>query len=395
MIHQVLMGCGDFSVRLRPDTPDVVIDAIGSGDLLVVTPTRLADATDRATVLGQARYTGRLDTFTGDRLAMSGQSVLCYLGDGDNPSRGSFLVGSPITGPKTFSQFVTAAFAAGNRKGGLSLGSAFSSPATVINGDQIADTEATRDAFNRFCKIVGAEYRVNADGTFDWGAPGVLWKSGVNIDTLLMTTCDGDDVDINALRVTRWSVTHEMADAIGAVYVRGSGGAVSLNGYYYFVDFSGAGFWAPSKVVTASTSDAGECSAIGAAVLAEAHTGHFQIQATVDCDDVGQYFTGGQPGDWVSLYDERNRLKDVANSGVYKGRTILPLNTHRVIEWTVPLRRQGVYVIQMAGNSSVPQFTNSVLDLSEFFEAETTDPTLVLSTSNPMTLTDAVTGARY
>lgn len=390
MIRQTLMGLGDFSCRLRDDTPRSITDELNEWDLLVITPGIVNDgAASRANLLAQARYVGRIETMDAKRRAWAGESIMVFMGDGDNPPRGPFdPTLAPITGPKTFAQFATAVFASPDRVGGLTLGTAYSSPATVINADGVQGNEAPRQAFTRLARIAGAEYRVNPDGSFDYGIGTSLWKSGAAVDVLLSPNRVGREADGTVgLKVTNFRAKHISSELVGGEVVQGNVTLYDsgiLGGWY---GFDGSTSFSPRKYLTTSSSDLSDLAAYGNNYQAANFIPRYEISCDVDEFDLGQYFTAGQPGDYVMLYSPDDRIVDTANQYAFAGEMIHPLLTHRVIEMTTPIQKgQGAYAI------SITTGTNTVYNLTDYMVWEKGTSSLKLATQLPTTPSQAING---
>lgn len=391
-IHQTLMGLGDFRCRVRDDTPRSMTDNINEWDLLVITPGIVNDgAASRANLLAQARYVGRIETFDATRHDWAGESALVFLGDGDNPMRGPFdATLAPILPPKTFAQFVTATFATPARVGGLTLGTAYASPATVILGDGVQGDEAPRQAFQRLAKIVGAEFRMNPNGSFDFGDPATLWKSGANIDVLLAPDRAGHEADgLKGLNVSNFKAKHIASEQVGGEVVQGNGTLYDSGILGGWNGFDGTTSYSPRKYLTTSSSDIADLAAYGNAYQAANFQTRYEISCDVDEFDPGQYFTAGQPGDFVAIYSPDDMIVDTSNQRAFQGEWIHPLLTHRVVEWTYPVRAgMGVYVI------SITTGTNTIYNFTDYMVWETGTTSLKLATQLPFNPSQAVNGTR-
>lgn len=395
------MKPGEFSFELTDSCPTSVRARLKTYDHIVVTPARITDSgLGRTQLVGEARYTGRIEMIEGWK-TFSGSSLMSWLGDGDSPSKGGFgppgfIGGTAITGPGNWKHFVDAVFAEDLRRNGLTLGTYHSAFTTTIADDQIGENEAPRTAFDRFARITGNEYRVNADGTFDSGDPSALWKSGTAVDLVFTRSATGDDADgIKGVHVTDFRATLDGADLTNNPVVRGptqenGGGAGTVRGF-------DGNFVAINKLFPVQTDDLGDIVGIYDYLSASRFpttSGRFEIRLKTDAYDIGRYLTAGQPGDWIYVYDRDSFIVDgflFAHSPttniVYRGETIFPLDTHRIVEISWPIREgMGVYLLKTRDG------TGAVVDLSEFIKWETADTDVVLSTQNPLTLSEAVQG---
>lgn len=380
MIHQVLMGCGDSSVKLMDSAPIDLRLKPFLRDHIVITPNRLDPASLTSTeLLAQARHTFRIDDIA-DRTTFSGPSLLAWLGDGDSTPKG--VSGFNTAGPKTFTQFVTGIFNS-TAPGGITQGTAYGSSGTSVSDTFTFAKDSMRGFFERLREVVGDEFRVNPDGSFDWGQPHSLWKYGASKDLLLSATCDGDDVVVHGL------------EAAGPFTIKESGKSFA-NGQY-----------ATDGRHTATTLTSGTCGLNGTgATIIKAMTvsdatawttspdaaDTVEITCPVNTRDIGRYLTSGQPGDYVYLYAPKQGLWTDAHQITFRGECLFPLTEHRVIETTWPVG-PGFGVYHLASNDDQAFFagaSNTVTDWSDYVDRESGPTTLVLGTQRRMSLRQAI-----
>lgn len=391
-MHQVLMAVGESSVTLRPTAKHSLRMAPVLRDHIVITPTRLDDPNvDAETLYSLARHTFRIDEIT-DRLTFAGPSLMVWLGDGDTPSKGGWtspaVVGAIV--PKTFSQFVAASLPVNN----ISEGTAYSSSATSMY-ETMTDTETPREAFLRMHNLTGVEYRVNPDLTFDWGAPGSLWKSGANITLLLSKDHDGVDLDgLVGLRVVgRFSTTESGSEFANKFRSQSDDGSLSSTATVSnCTDALGVDYAIIAKFAEVNTAEQDDVDA-RRVEMANQYVDTFEVSCSVDCFDFGQYLTKGQPGDFVYLYDPDTLLINRSNQKAFGGEVVFPISTHRILEFTAPIQRgMGVYHVASNDTGGLGPASMTVTDWSDDFEPDMQPAQLVLGKTPPLTLAKGING---
>lgn len=391
MIHQVLMGLGDSSITLKADTPRDVRQTPVRGDHLIITTGRLFDSDITASVLkAQAIYSMRIDRIENDDLTFSGPSIMAWIGDGDNPSKGFISsIGFGGVAPYTVTTLVNALTWPAN---GISKGSNFGSSPVSVNDTFVNLT--TRAALNRWCRITGDEYRVNADGSLDWGAPdsSTFWRFASSMTLLLMEGAAGRDLDgIDGMPVTRFEVSKSGADFINFSAAQDDALTTVDTG----VGTVRGGFTAATTLVgqfeggipTGSTVDRAN-TMITKGVDQEIIT----VSIDPKVEHVASYFTKNQPGDYVYVYNEERRLIDLSNQLPYRGALVHPRSDLRVLEMKTPVTRSnGVYLYPTEYHQhGVAAGTAPIVDWADYVEFETAGAELVLGKRSQLSLRDAI-----
>lgn len=373
MITQVLMQPGSCSIELKADAPLDIRLAPRLRDHIIVTPGRIFDTAITPAVLkAAARHSFRIDQMT-NRTEFAGPTIAAWLGDASSPSKGPLLSLGPAA--YTLTGLINAFTWNIN---GLTKGTAYSSPATSITDTLLHSSHTAM--LKHWLQFIDGEYRVNASGSLDWGSPGGLWKSGAAVD-LLLTRGPGERLPSgqNSITVDRfdvpesgddWANGHWAVDAtpafVGGTLITEGGFAAGTNAFVSVWD---------DTVHTAG--NAGPRTTEMQAEYVDQKT----VSATVSgVFDLCSFFTAGQPGDYVRLYDPERGLVDTANESVHAGQTIHPLTSHRVLEMTTPVQRgMGVYHYATAYTQpSGPAGTEAITDWSDYIEYETSSATLTL-----------------
>jgi hypothetical protein len=315
---------------------------------------------------------------------------MVWLGDGDSPGKGWFYNEIGTSGPaglnKTWQQMLnlTVAVRADMRQG-LTFGSYFTPTATTIVADDLANVPGTyvciRDAMRRWARITGNEYRVTAAGVIESGSPGHLWQATPTV--LIAKDIDDVEVALDVVRVNQWDVKSDGSNYADFIYFDNSGGAAAATSGYGFDGATASGI---AKYLTSPSTNATDGTNQATNDLTSRYTDKVTVKATVDQFDPS-IFTACQPGDYVYLYDERNRLVDTANRVNAGGRQITPTKAYRLVDMNYAVDgTKGVWLAQTWGG------TNVVTDVSEWVEVETGGGSLTFSTQPELTLAEAANG---
>lgn len=379
-VRQILGSLGEWSVTLKPETPRSIRLAPVKRDHVVITPGYVADRNPTAAALfAQARYTGRIIDI-GDRLTFSGDSVLGWIGDGDSPPRGP-LSYYPGLLTDTFATYLSHYLPAN----GITIGTGYSSPAAGAVR-RASGLESLRSALDRMALDVDAEYRVNHDGTLDYGAPGSLWKSGAAIDTILTLDPAGNEPGLNGLQVARFDVKESGARAVSGAQINHNTGAYDPAGPSLGYGFDGVTA-ADVHYVETFNGDAAAAAVRWSQVIAQ-RSDTQTVTAEIVTPDIGRYMTRGMPGDWLYVFDPETGLADYTNPGpVYRGQPTYPLESLRIVEADWPVSSNfGLFHIASNGG------TNAVTDWTPYVAYETGTTMLTLAQLAPLSIRKAVNG---
>jgi hypothetical protein len=351
------MGSGSFSITLKDDTPQSVIDACTLvGTQVFVGPqvdvAGMADATLLAAMKAAKAYAGvildRPDPFT-----IEGGDLSWYLGQPDGPSPTLTDVGIALSGSRTTTQWIDAILPAK----GLTKG-------TVTNGTPIVDgvipplSASPLAAIQWVCLQSGVEYRVNCDGTVDVGPSTTLFPAPTaTAATVITRDRAGDEGSIEGVQASALARRRSAWDVASRAVAAYDGTAAALRFVTAsqtptdvdWVDFAGAAYGARDIYVDAEVlPTAAKAQLIADTTIARHALDQREVTLTTETHNVvGDVL----PGERVFVYDPISGLFDLAGTQVeQRGRLITPVGL-RVAEVTYPilpglgvfLRRGGVW----------------------------------------------------
>lgn len=323
-VNEVSMAQGQWSLRLRPDTPRFVTDQLDYFGHVAITTGRVNPAAVGDGLLKAARYVGVL---TGKTLAdpatpksISGAGMTYWLGDQDdkgsvfetavNLSAASFhtAIGSLLPS----SGAVTAGFISTSVPGTITQSYQWVSPRTAITG---------------VCSLMSgsgvnaAEFRVNGDGTIDAGLVSELF---VTTPVAAITRRSaGPDARVRALRGVLQNASDVIDYGTRAVVLAGStptaGSANAASVPYRDVHGNTVKI---TRVVSQPSTAAGNATAAAAAVLAQ--YGAPRNGLTLSTDEYDMRGTVAV-GDYLWLYDPDAGLVDTTQEVRLRGELINPV----------------------------------------------------------------------
>ena len=370
-VTQRLMSPGTFSLKLRDDTPFSIISAIDRGDHVVVLPTRLdpIGGFSDASLLAAATdggYTGVLTNQTSPT-DLAGHGLEWWMGTpkgygvGTSGTQGLLTTAVSQTAA-TLSTWVTALCPPS-----LTVGTVTNTGLSTLSNAYQGLTR--REALASVCMLLGAEYRINADGTIDAADPDLLFTStptvvvtrrpgsaephitGINGSTIV-TAVDVDDYFSKAVVVTKGT-----GAAATATTVSGSAFGLDLLGNTVYVE----------RYIDAPDVSASLATLLGNAALAKFNTERRELTLRSSTYNITRDV---RPGDTVWVYDQIAGLTDAANQVVYRGDLLTPLAL-RVMGLTWPVERgMGVYARRTTGAG-----TATWTDLSDYVVWETGEVT--------------------
>lgn len=365
-ITRRLMKPGTWSLKLRPDAPHSVFSRINQYDQIVVLPTRLdpvAGFSD-ASLRGAAHYAGVI-TRKPTATDLSGHGLEWYFGTpkGYGPGTAStqgLLTTAVTQATATLSTWVTALCPPA-----LTVG-------TVTNGSlpTLSDSFAKvtrREALDAVCRQIGAEYRVNPNGTVDAGAPATLFGSTATV--VVTNKEEGRDGPFQGLEGSLIVTASDVDDYItrAIVITQGEGAAATattVSGTASFRDYAG-NVMHVERYIDAPTALAANAGLIGTAAVNKLNAVRRDLRLSSRTYNVSRF---AEPGDYIFVYDPVQGLHDPANQIIYRGEVITPMLL-RVFGLTSPIENgMGVYVRQPTGVG-----TANWIDVTDWVVWETSD----------------------
>jgi hypothetical protein len=359
MITEQLMRPGRFDLSLVKNTPYRIWSAVDTLDHIVITPTKLIDPKlfSDAAILDAAIYTGVV-TGKPTKRSFTGQGLAYWLGTDDG--RGSIYETA-----KTFTNDTLSTVVASLLPSSITSGTITN---TGTNLWYVFRYITPREALHFACKVMGAEWRINPDGTFDAATRATLF---VTTPTSVIVRNSGgrdgarayngiDATEINVAQdidgyTTKAIIIGQQGD--GAEFTVGTATAsVSKTDFFNnTVVFK--------RMVDAPDTPSNNVSSLATNVLAQYPALRQHLTLSSETYAVP---TIVRPGDDVYVFDAEAGLYDTTRQLRWRGEVITPAKL-RCKEYTWPvLRGMGVYARR---SGATPVYT----DLSEYVSYDDDD----------------------
>lgn len=337
-VTETIGALGTWSVALLPETPQSILDQLrdrsGSpayfGHIAIhlgqLNPSLYGD-----NLLKSSRFTGVYRSFAQDGTdtpTISGPGMSMWLGDEDQ--KGAVIEAlSTITG-QSFVATIRSLLPTSVHEGTLFT----DVPGTFTGTFQYIDP---RSAIDYVCTTMGAEYRVNGDGTLDAGLVSDLYRT---IPTVAVVAKDaGVDMNLRAL-LGEYSTAEDVNDFTTRVLLlaQGDGSATATGsadisgGLNPYKDIFG-NVVKMTRMVSESGTDTGN-----ATVRAQLNLNQFTSTRDALTLDTSEYDIKGDivVGDNLYVYDPAQQLVDNTQEIVFRGAKINPI-TLRCTESTWPV----------------------------------------------------------
>jgi hypothetical protein len=380
-VSEIPMGIGQWSMQLRADTPQAVINQIGYFGHIAITTSRVNPALVGDGLLRTARYVGVVMGLTrgGSSVAgtapqpstIGGPGMAFWLGDADDKgsvfetavslSAASFHTAIPLLLPS--SGAVTAGFISTSVPGTLTQSYQWVSPRTAISG---------------VCQLMGgagssaAEWRVNNDATLDAGLVSELYAT-VPVAAITRRQ-SGADTKLRALYGSIQNAADVTDYTTRSVVLAGATptvGAANLGSVPY-TDLHGNTVKL-TRVTTQPSTAAGNAGAAASAVLALYNAPRNAVALSS-----GEYDIKGviNAGDYVWVQDPDSGLYDVTQEVHLRGEVLNPVLMRCVeLDWPIVTGYGAAY-----RNGS-----GAWIDLSDYLVPEAGPTTIVVgSTARPL-----------
>lgn len=370
-----VMAQGDWSVKLRSDTPNAILRQVGTPySLIVVTPARLqSSGLSDSAMLGAARYVGVM-LRPGPQLELGGAGLPWLLGDdqGRQP-----LEAAVTQTAASLTTWITALLPAGLTVGTISGAGTLTGSFRWVS---------SREAIDAVCQAFAVEWRVNNTLTVDTGTSTTLYGA---TPTAFLVARDGPR-DVGTITGVTGVVSSQWdwegyASKVVLVGNAGRGSSGGASAYYG----PGGALLTLTRLVEAQEAQPGSESTLAAQVLAGMSSTVRRVSVTTSSYDVaGKVALGAN----IYIYDPLQGLQNSANQVAYRGAFLSPA-TARVLAVTSPIERgMGVYVRNRDASAA------SYVDLSDYVEwdgpggsLELGAPSLTIQTSSPTNVAESWT----
>lgn len=359
-VTERVMGLGDWSLRLRPDTPQSLLDSISTpfSEVLIASGRLPASTTSDATFLSAALYTG-VCLRPGPQLELSGCSSNWYLGD-ESGGAGYFASGKNISAGT-----LSAALATTLSGTPFSVGSVGS--ASVLAWDT-GPTNA-RGILAGLAGQTNMEWRVNPDRTVDVNSVAALY--GATPTAIVVRRQGPQQVEapwgLHGTVQSTWDwEAYGSQVHIWTLAAKGTAGGASPyrgpDGNYLTI---ARGYEMPEL-------PSGSEGSLASWWLAQINRAVRTVEVTADTFAVTGYAKCGAS---VWLYDPVSGLVDTANPVQYAGEVIWP-TAARIVSVTWPIERGMSVLIRQHDGTAV-----TYVDLTDWVEWESPGARMEVSTA--------------
>jgi hypothetical protein len=360
-VTEIKQALGGWELRLRPDTPREILDALTFYGHIAVIPGQVDPKQYGDNLLSTARYVGVYrgkDSQTGYTLKGSGMAF--WLGDEDDKGD-VFETAVTLTGA-TFAASLTALLPAG----GAVIAGTLNAIAGTYTGKH--QWETPRQAITYVTDTFGGEWRVNGNATLDAGTVAQLY----NVTPTALVTPRGKGADLLRKALEgRLSMGVDVEDVTTRVVLlaEGSGESIATGSANApatpFKDIRGNAIKA-TRIVSESGTES-----TNAAARAQLQLNRFvNARRSVELSS-GEYDVKGtfKVGDYLDVYDPENGFYDILREVYWAGDRINPMAL-RCVEMTWPIPD---------GWTVAFRDINGVwIDLSRYYVGEGGDTTIVV-----------------
>jgi hypothetical protein len=374
-VSEVLKALGSWEIKLLPQTPRDVLDALDYFGHVAIVPGRLDPAQYGDNLLTTARYVGVLRTRTvgddgrtsapQDDLSVGGVGMAFWLGDEDG--KGDVYENAVEPASASFATTINMLLPA---SGAVTAGTIYSVTGQYTGHHQY---ESPRAAIGYVCDTmsttsVPVSWRVNGNGTLDAGPDSNLFVT--NPTCVITTRNAGEDMALRALPGSV-DVTRDVEDYSTRVVLLAEGdgtsiatGAASISPATGYKDIHGNALKL-TRLVSESDTATGNAETRAQLALSQFTSTRNALQlSTSDYDVHGSFVVG----DRVWVYDPDSGLIDTTTEITFRGQRINPIKL-QVTETQWAITKQYTVAYRTSAGAWV--------DLTQFVEWETDNTSTV------------------
>lgn len=376
MITEQLMATGSWNLRMREDTPRVVLDAIKPFTEIFVFPSRPPLSRPDADAMTVARWAGIVHR-PGPQFEIGGPGLAGWLGVGDV----SYDVDGSAVLPEgevaalgagwTLDYWLDAAIIPGTR-----LGRGTTGPTGTVSG--IYQWITPRELLDSIADAFSAEWRIRPNMQLDVAAYEDLYGG---VSPVVVTRKLGGRDHIYVALDGHFASAVDVEDYASRVVVLGADNRGASGGSSAWAGPEGVVVRA-TKVVNVPDVPNGLEATTAASIAALFNDARRQVTLSTSFFDVAGELG---VGDLVSLHDPQNGIEDLAADPIFfRGQVIHPV-TVRCHGITWPVRR-GMGVALRAQSGATVTWT----DLSDYVEFEDGDATIEIGAAARLLRSDRV-----
>ena len=365
-VTEIKQAIGQWSLRLRPETPSEILDALTYFGHIAIVPGRVNPAEAGDNILAAARYVGVYrGRSAADDFELRGGGMALWLGDEDD--KGDVFETAITFNAATFATVIAGLLPPG---GAVTSGVIGSVPGTYTGSHQwqtprqaltyVTDTYSTPSA--------PVEWRVTNDGKLDAGLVSGMYvtdpkallvrkDSGRDLSTVVFpgTMSLSKDAEDLTTRVVL------LAEGEGASIATGSANAPATP----YKDIHGNPI-KMTRLSSESETSAGNANTRASLLLNRFTNPTSAVELSASAYDIKADFV---VGDYIDVYDPVNGFVDAARERYWKGERINPVAI-RCVEMTWPI---------VSGWTVAFRDSNGLwIDLSPWYVAESGDTTIVV-----------------
>jgi hypothetical protein len=368
-VSEILKALGSWDVKLAPNTPRDVLDALDYFGHVAIVPGRLDPAQYGDNLLAAARYVGVLRTRTigddgrtnapQDDLSVGGVGMAFWLGDEDG--KGDVYENAVEPASTSFATAINMLLPA---SGAVTAGTIYSVSGQYTGRHQY---ESPRSAITYVCDTmsttsVPVSWRVNGDGTLDAGPESDLFVTDPTC--VIMAVGAGEDMTLRALPGSI-DVTRDVEDYSTRVVLLAEGegssiatGSADISPATSYKDIHGNTLKLTRLVSESDTATANAATRAELALSQFTSTRNALSLSTSDYDVHGTFTVG----DHVWVYDPDSGLVDTSTEVTFRGLRINPIKLQVTeTQWAITDR----YTVAYRSGAGV------WTDLTQYVEWET------------------------
>lgn len=365
-VTEIQQALGQWSLRLRPETPREILDALDYFSLVAVAPGRLNPVQTGDNLLSAARYVGvlrgRVDN-SGEATEVFGAGMAFWLGDEDD--KGDVFVNPVTVASASFADAIRAVLPP---SGSITEGTLHAIPGTFSSSFQY---QTPRKALTYITDTYSTDtypvsWRVNGNGTLDAGRDVDLYVT--DPVTILVRKEGGRDMFTRGfagrmglgLDVEDYTTTVVLlAEGEGAATVTASASQATpyLDRYGNMVKLV--------RLISESETSAGNAAARATLQLNRFRNARPEVELTTDEYDVSGDLA---VGDVVAVFDPDAGFTDPAREMWWKGQPINPIAL-KVVELTWPVPAGWTVALRSS-------LDGSWIDLSDWYVPESGQTTI-------------------
>lgn len=362
-VTEAWMGTGSWALRLKPETPGTVIDALdwtkttaaGLGHVLVFPGRVDAAALTAADVLARAKFTGVLLEWQ-DGLTVGGAGPGWWLGDSDDKGP---IIESAITntGGSVATWLASLTPPALNTGGIAGAGAAVTATFQWVSYRRAVEAICAQQAAS---SIPGCGWWVTPDLKLNIGGPTDVAAFG-STSPLVMRRFAGRDAALLAVDVRQLDRAMDLREYVSKVRASGPAGLGTYSAASGYKDINGNTVSIIAMVDVPTCPPGSENGAAQAEYNARNATRR-AIRLSSDTYDLGAVVSSQLlTGSYVNVFDPELGLYDPTNEVYFQGMTVWPLK-QQVLAQTWPIRNG--YGVWFRANDG------TYTDLSDWFVPE-------------------------